>query len=93
MNPKRQISKTIFQHFYAPVAAVVMLAAGATARGLESAGNTNGVLHWNLGAPEAGGSVRRVVIFAHADSYDKLTTLLQQARRLQQSLRSKRDSG
>ena len=81
MNPKRQISKTVSQCFYTPLAAVVLLAAAAIAVGLESAGNTDGVLHWNLGTLEAGGSAGQVVIFAYADSYDKLTTLLQQARR------------
>jgi len=59
----------------------VLLATVAMAGGLESTGNTDGVLTWNLGVLEPGESMKKTVIFAYADSHDKLIALLERARR------------
>ncbi len=56
-------------------------ATGAMAAGLESAGNVEGVLQWQLGDLEPGKSAREVVIFAHADSYGALSKTVKRARR------------
>ncbi|KPK43124.1 MAG: hypothetical protein AMK72_13725 [Planctomycetes bacterium SM23_25] len=48
--------------------------------GLDSAGNTDGVLTWHLGTVEAGGSAREVVLFAFDASHEKVTSLLEAAR-------------
>ena len=50
------------------------------AEGLESAGNTDGLLTWRLGALEPGKSASETVVFAFADSRDKLLPVLKQAR-------------
>ena len=58
---------------------VLVCTAGAPGGGLEAAGNTGGVLQWDLGNLEPGASVRNVVIFGHAQSYEKLVPLLDRA--------------
>jgi len=66
---------------------LVALASGAlapppaAAGGVESLGNTDGVLTWHLGTLEAGASKREAVIFAYAESHDALMALVAEARR------------
>jgi len=49
--------------------------------GLESAGNVDGVLHWQLGDLGPGKSAREVVIFAQGDSYSAILKAVKGARR------------
>ncbi|MBM3500452.1 MAG: hypothetical protein FJX74_17480, partial [Armatimonadetes bacterium] len=48
--------------------------------GLVSAGNVDGVLTWELGALEPGGSTRHVLLFAFDESHDSLLARMSQAR-------------
>ncbi len=60
---------------------VVALTALGAAERLDSLTNTDGVLTWKLGSLEPGKSVRQVVLFTFDDSYEKVASLLEQARR------------
>jgi hypothetical protein len=51
------------------------------AAGLDSAGNTDGVLTWHIGDLESGKSARRVVLFVFDNSYEEMTKRLETARR------------
>ena len=57
------------------------LAAAVSAGGLESMGNTDGVLTWRIGTIPPGGSGREVVLFAFDASHEKLAKRLEAARR------------
>ncbi len=81
MNQKRRISGISFHQSLVLVLGGVFLVTTAMAGGLESTGNTDGVLTWNLGTLEPGESMKKTVIFAYADSHDKLVALLERARR------------
>jgi len=59
---------------------VLLWAAIAPAGGLESAGNTDGVLTWKLDTLAAGASVRRVVLLAYDASHKGLLGVLEKAR-------------
>ena len=64
------------------LATAVLMADGACfGAGLDSGGNTDGVLTWRLGKVEAGRSVREVVLFAFDSSHEKVAKRVQQARR------------
>ncbi|MHC4657142.1 MAG: hypothetical protein ACYS91_19320, partial [Planctomycetota bacterium] len=80
MNSKRHISGIFIYHSLVLVLCSVLLPVAATAGGLESTGNTDGVLTWNLGTLKPGSSIKKTVIFAYADSRNKLVALLEQAR-------------
>ena len=80
MKRKRHTFGTFFPFFLAPVLACILPATNVTAGGLESTGNTDGLLTWNLGQLEPSGSVKTTTLFAYADSYDKLLALLEKAR-------------
>ncbi len=60
---------------------MVGLAASCAVANLQSAGNTDGVLTWKLGALSPGQSTRHVVLLCFADSQGKAADLLAQARR------------
>ncbi|HYW81236.1 MAG TPA: hypothetical protein VE890_16755, partial [Thermoguttaceae bacterium] len=51
------------------------------AAGLDSAGNTDGVLTWQIGTLDAGESARQVVLFAFDDSHEALVERLDAARK------------
>ncbi|NQT37924.1 MAG: PD40 domain-containing protein, partial [Planctomycetes bacterium] len=57
------------------------VAAASAADGLESLGNTDGVLTWQIGTLASGDSARRVVLFAFDPSPKDLAKHLEQARR------------
>jgi hypothetical protein len=80
VNSKRHISGIFIYHSLVLVLCSVLLPVAATAGGLESTGNTDGVLTWNLGTLKPGSSIKKTVIFAYADSRNKLVALLEQAR-------------
>jgi len=63
------------------VVVLLSLPVQAQARGLESTGNTDGVLTWSLGRLGAGQSRTRTVIFSYADSYAELLGRLKELRR------------
>ncbi len=56
-------------------------ASAAAADGLESFGNTDGILTWHLDSIDPGASAQETVIFAYTGSRKKLLTLLESARR------------
>lgn len=59
---------------------VVGLAPVCLAGGLESEGNTDGVLTWRLGTLEVGQSAREAVLFVFADSFEEVVKRLQASR-------------
>jgi hypothetical protein len=61
--------------------AVVFTSTGVLGAGLDSVGNTDGILTWQIGTLAAGKSSRQVVLFAFGDSYEKVAERLQTARR------------
>jgi hypothetical protein len=64
------------------LAALVSIMPGRLgAEGLESMGNTDGVLTWRLGTLEKGTPAREVVLFAYDNSPDALAKRLDEARR------------
>ncbi len=81
MKRKGHISPISFHQPFMLVLVGALLTTTVAIAGLESMGNTDGVLTWNLGAIEPGNSIKETVIFAYADSREKLTALLEQARR------------
>ena len=63
------------------LAATIAVLAGASAgAGVDSTGNTDGLLTWRLGALAPGASVRQVVLFAFDDSHEKVAARLDEAR-------------
>ncbi|MHC4112487.1 MAG: HzsA-related protein [Planctomycetota bacterium] len=80
MSSKRHISGTFLYQSLVLILCSVLLPASAMAGGLESMGNTDGVLTWNLNTLKPGSSMKKTVIFAYADSRNKLVALLEQAR-------------
>ena len=65
----------------AVLATAVLTADGACfGAGLDSTGNTDGVLTWQLGTVEAGRSVREVVLFAFDSTHEKVAKRVEQAR-------------
>ena len=62
-------------------AAVLVRALPCAAAGLESVGNTDGVLTWRLGVLEKGKTARHIVLFAFDESHGKLVRRLDAARR------------
>ena len=80
VKSKRHISGIFIYQSLVLVLCSVLPAAAAMAGGLESTGNTDGVLTWNLGTLKPGRSMKKTVIFAYADSRNKLVALLEQAR-------------
>ncbi|MBL7152324.1 MAG: hypothetical protein ISS79_01300 [Phycisphaerae bacterium] len=81
MNRKRYIPPIFCLFPLALVLSGVLLTGAAFADGLESMGNTDGVLTWSLGVLDAGQSKTETVIFAYADSRQKLKGLLDRTRR------------
>ncbi|MBN2310275.1 MAG: hypothetical protein JXR94_14970 [Candidatus Hydrogenedentes bacterium] len=72
------------ERFWRTAALVVFIAAAggaAFADGLESLGNTDGVLTWDLGTLAPGESARLAVIFAFAESLEAVTERVGEARR------------
>jgi len=61
--------------------AVLGLAAATSAAGLDSIGNTDGLLTWTVGTLAPGESGRQVVLFAFDDSHAKVARRLEAARR------------
>ena len=70
------------QGWCAVIVSVLMLAGAGVClgAGLDSGGNTDGVLTWHLGTVEAGRSAREVVLFAFDASHEKVAKLLEAAR-------------
>jgi len=81
MKRKGRILPISFHRAFALVLVGALLTTTVGVGGLESMGNTDGVLTWNLGTIEPGNSIKETVIFAYAGSREKLTALLEQARR------------
>ena len=65
---KRDISGIFLYQYLTLVMCIVLPAAAAMAGGLESTGNTDGVLTWNLDTLKSGGSMKKTAIFAYVDS-------------------------
>ncbi len=57
-----------------------MLGQASWGAGLDSIGNTDGVLTWRLGTLDPGKSARQVIVFAFSDSLDQLSKQLATAR-------------
>ena len=80
MKRKQHISQTSFPFRFAPVLAAIFLATTVIADGLDSTGNTDGLLTWNIGRLEPDKSAKKTVIFAYSESYNKLLALLEKVR-------------
>ncbi|MBN2269735.1 MAG: hypothetical protein JXN61_03920 [Sedimentisphaerales bacterium] len=80
MNRKRCISSVFPLFPLALLLTATFLTGAAFADGLESTGNTDGVLTWSLGTLEPGRSKTETVVFACAASREKLMALMEPTR-------------
>ena len=64
----------------APAFCALVACQAAAAPGLESVGNTDGGLTWQLGTVQPGAVAREVVLFVYGPSYEQLAKILAQAR-------------
>ncbi len=81
MNNKHCIITASLAFCFVISSITTFTATAAGADGLESLGNTDGILTWHLDSIEPGATARETVIFAYAESRKKLLTLLESARR------------
>ena len=81
MNHKQYIITASLAWYFVVSMSFTFIASAAGADGLESLGNTDGILTWHLDSLGPGDSARETVIFAYTKSRKKLLTLLESARR------------
>lgn len=80
MNRKKRISQIPSNLPSAFLLTALLLTSTLAAAGLESTGNTDGVLTWTLATLEPGQSKAETVIFAYAETHEKLTATIKKAR-------------
>ncbi|MHC4098391.1 MAG: hypothetical protein ACYSU3_20320, partial [Planctomycetota bacterium] len=81
MNNKHYIITASLVLYFVISSIPTFTASAAGADGLESLGNTDGILTWHLDSLGPGDSTQETVIFAYAKSRKKLLPLLESARR------------
>ncbi|MHC4282915.1 MAG: HzsA-related protein [Planctomycetota bacterium] len=81
MNNKHYIITASLVLYFVISSIPTFTASAAAADGLESLGNTDGILTWHLYSLEPGDSAQETVIFAYTRSRKKLLPLLESARR------------
>jgi hypothetical protein len=81
MNRKQYMITASLAWYFVVSMSFTFTATAAGADGLESLGNTDGILTWHLDSLGPGDSAQETVIFAYTKSRKKLLPLLEAARR------------